>query len=125
MEFIDLKKPRNADLYKTHVDAFNEMRGPRVGDFCRMKDKTLRRFTYNWIDSLQVTAHPDSGYTESFYLGSCGADFSGSLDPSIPIDNLDLTFKKLSGTFWIFDEGIPGPGRGVIFKIPCRVYRQL
>lgn len=127
MKTLDLSKPRNEAALALRREAWeNRAREPRVGDFIQMKDGTLRRFTYDWGDSLQVTAFHDEGYGISFYLDKSGhADFSGSLDPSIHKSKIMPIGESHMGQFWIFDEDIPGGSRGRTFFLPCTVFKEL
>jgi hypothetical protein len=64
--------------------AFNNHKGPRVGDFVRMLDYSIQRFSYDWGKDIQTT---NGG---SFYLDSNGlASFSGGLNPAIMKDTLE------------------------------------
>jgi hypothetical protein len=96
--------------------------GPRVGDFVEMTDGTLRRFTYSWNDGIQVT---NAQYGSSFYLSKHGyADFSGGLDPAIPITQLVDTQRVRDGSFWFFHHDVSGANRGVECTMECRIYRH-
>ncbi len=118
---------KNVQLIAARKTAFNAIEGPRVGDFLILGEEEYRRFTYDWGDSLQTTpARYASHYSASFYMCSSGhADFSGSLDPSIPKSEFILTDETKLGTFWMFHEGIPGAGRGVNFQLACRVFKRV
>jgi hypothetical protein len=82
------------------------------------------RFTHDWGDSIQTTVgakHPCHG-DASFYLSDGYASFSGSLDPAINKARLRDTGEMLEGSFWFFHHNFAGAGRGVYFRIPCRVF---
>lgn len=125
MEKLNLEKPRNAAAYAERVQAFNKRPGPRVGDFCRMLDGSLRRFTYDWGKSIQVTSFATEGQGCNFYLCVGGADYSGGLDPGVEKEKLQATSELRPGRFWFFDENWPGANRGRWFDIDCRVYEEL
>lgn len=115
---------RDAEILAVRERLFNEMEGPRVGDFLSSPEGFLR-FTHDWGDAIQTTVrppHPCSG-DGSFYLGEGFASFSGSLDPSIDKTKLQDTGEKQHGSFWFFHHDFWGAGRGVTFRIPCRVFR--
>ncbi len=103
--------------------------GPRVGDFIRMMDGTLRRFTHDWGDGLQTTYRwRDTGRVEggSFHLGrDGGADYSGSLDQAIPLAQIQDTGEHQDGDFWMFHHGEMRAHNGVNVKAPCRVFQQI
>jgi len=116
----------DADILAVRERMYNEMEGPRVGDFLRTPDGFLR-FTHDWGETIQTTvrpSHPCSG-NGSFYLGEGNVSFSGSLDPGIDKLSLKDTGEKQDGTFWFFHHNFWGAGRGVDFKIPCRVFVQV
>jgi hypothetical protein len=90
---------------------------PRIGDYVRFQSGEIERFSHDWTDSLQTA--PGGSF---FLYGSGNASFSGGLNPAIPADSLTLTDEAMEGTFWFFHHGRAGAGRGVYFKIPCRIY---
>jgi hypothetical protein len=104
---------------------YNQMNGPRVGDFLRVADGVLR-FTHDWGDSIQTTVrptHPCYG-DASFYLSEGHVSFSGSLDSAIDKAKLRDTGEKLAGSFWFFHHNQPAAANGVYFKMPCRVFEK-
>lgn len=113
---------RDAALLAERQAEWDKRTGPRVGDFVRMLDGTLRRFAYDWGVSLQTTC---KGYDASFYFFGSGMSFSGSLAPSIPRASIEDTGETMEGAAWFFHHNQPGAGRGVRFLVKCRVWRQL
>ena len=102
---------------------FDNRKGPRVGDFIYLQDGTLRRFTHDWDDGLQVTSN---GNDESFHLGKSGyISFSGSLDPQISKEKIKPIYKTMPGRVWVWLDGIPGAGRATYANINCRVYQEV
>lgn len=103
--------------------------GPRVGDFIYLLDGTLHRFTYAWDDGLQTTYRwRETGNVEtgSFYLNSNGdVSYSGSLDSSIPLEQIQDTGEHQAGDFWFFHHNEHKAHNGVQVKAPCRVFRQV
>ena len=90
---------------------------PCIGDFVRFPNGKLERFSHDWGDDLQTSPRG------SFYLCKGGnADFSGGLNPSIPLDSLSITDEVIEADFWFFHHDWPGAHRGVGCKVPCRVY---
>ena len=117
------KRLRNAEHIETRRVAKATRPGPDVGDYIRMKDGTLRRFTHKWDDGIQVTVRGQSG---SFYMLTNGAaSYSGSLDPSVPMNKIRRTDETALGTFWFFDGERSGAGRGIDCAIPCRVFEEM
>ena len=95
------------------------IQGPRQGDFVRFPTGEIERFCHNWKDSQQTSPI----WAGSFFLfGNGQASFSGSLNPAIPQDTIAPTDEMMEGSFWFFHHNASGAGRGVSFKIPCRVF---
>jgi hypothetical protein len=112
--------PRDAQLLADRITTRNTLDGARVGDFVRMPDDTLRRFTYDWGDSLQVTL-PNAG--GSFYFSRSGhMDFSGGLDHSILRDRLHDTGETMPACAWFFHHDHASAHNGVNVMVPCRVF---
>jgi hypothetical protein len=105
-----------AEVCQFHRD---QIEGPRLGDFVRFQTGEIERFSHNSEDAMQTSPITHG----SFFLSGCGhAQFSGSLNPFIPKASLVLTEETQDGTFWFFHHGQVGAGRGVRFRIPCRVF---
>jgi hypothetical protein len=102
----------------------NKIQGPRIGDFVCMKDRTLRRFTYDWGDAIQVTSTlPGS---QRFYLHTNGQlDYSGGLDQAIPKIRLKPADKTQPGSAWFFRHDQHGAHNGIDVTLPCRVFEEL
>jgi hypothetical protein len=116
---------RDREILKEREQLFNDVQGPRVGDFLRVPNGMLR-LTHDWGDSIQTTVsakHPCHG-DASFYLSDGYASFSGSLDPAIPKDSLRDTGETAEGSFWFFHHDFAGADRGVHFRIPCRIFER-
>ncbi len=114
----------DAGILEIRERDFNKLQGPRVGDFLRV-DGGFLRFTHDWGDRIQTTVRPSHPCTgdASFYLGDGGyVSFSGSLDPSIMKDTLRDTGETEKASFWFFHHDSWGAGRGVHFRIACRVF---
>lgn len=97
---------RNQHLDKTdlailerRIERREQFNGPRVGDFCVMRNGEERRFTYHWGDRIQVNM---KGISSSFYLDDHGVmDYSGGLDPAIRITTLKLRLADVrDGRCW-------------------------
>lgn len=110
---------RDQEILEKRMVARELIAGPRNGDYVRFPSGEIERFSHNWGDALQ-TSPVRAG---SFYLHDHGeGSFSGSLNPAIPASSLSLSDEKMEGGFWFFHHGQAGAGRGVRFKVPCRVY---
>lgn len=113
---------RDAEILRASTRERDATEGPRVGDFVRMPDGELRRFTHEWDDGFQTTIR--ANVDTSFYLGRDGrVSFSGSLDRTIARERIEATDETKDGRFWFFHHGEVGAHRGVDAMTPCRVYR--
>lgn len=112
----------NWELLQRRIEAVASRSGPIVGDFVRFpgEDKP-RRFTHDWKDGgIQTTCANSNG---DFYLSVDGfCDYSGSLDPCIPVDKLRDTGETKEGRVWFFSRELAGAHRGVYAFVPFRVY---
>jgi hypothetical protein len=108
---------RDQDILDNIMIAREKITRPRIGDYVRFLNGKIERFSHDWDDSLQTSP------CGSFFLYSGGnASFSGGLNPAIPVESLTLTEEIKDGEHWFFHHNSAGAGRGVYFKIPCRVY---
>ena len=90
---------------------------PLVGDFVKMPDGKIERFSYDWGDSLQTC---ECG---SFYLYKSGnVSMSGALNPSIPLNQIVVIPEQMEGSFWAFHHNHATAHNGVYFKIPVKVW---
>lgn len=106
----------DAEIVAANIAAWNEIKGPRVGDFIRMRDGRLQRFSHAWDDGIQTS---DGG---SFYFFGIGVSFSGGLNPSIPYETIVQSEGPHQGRFWMFHHGHSQAHNGVSFTMPCRFY---
>lgn len=106
-------------LLQTKMAAWEKDEGPRIGDFVRFPSGELERLCSNHLTRMQTSPV----WAGSYFLGGSGkVSFSGSLNPIIPADSLTPTNELEDGEFWFFHHDEVGPGRGVRFSIPCRVF---
>lgn len=100
-------------------------RGPQIGDFIIMPDEERpRRVAHDWgnyqrLDGIQPTCKNSSG---SFYLADGYASHSGSLDPSVPAEDLVDTGETRPGRFWFFSRNYHRADNGISVEAPCKVY---
>ena len=111
---------RDGDMLHQRIMARDVFNGPRIGDFVKMPDSTLRRFTHDWGDDIQTTTPRFSG--GSFYLGNGCASYSGALDAAILKTKIKNTGKTRDGAFWFFHHDFSTAHNGVHFTIPCRIF---
>ncbi len=119
----DRNDERNLSIRRTRTLLRDQVEGPRIGDFIGMEDGTLRRFTHDWDEAgLQVTS---KGMAGSFYLGKGYLEYSGGLDPIVPLAHIQEVSGEKDGACWFFDHDIKGAGRGVDTHIPCRIFKEV
>ena len=108
---------RDSEILAERVTAYNTHAQPRVGDFVRFADGTLRRISHDWFgESLQTS---DGG---SFYLGNGYLSFSGSLYRGISPETLTLTDETREGGAWFFHHDQHQAHSGVDVRVSLRVY---
>lgn len=117
--WLDMGNPKDAALVASLSNEYYTMPGMRVGDYIRFHDGSYWRISHDWGDSVQFSG-VNCG---SFYLSGRYASFSGSLEPSIPVEEFEATDEYKDGEFWTFPPGRVGAGQGKHFIIRCRVFR--
>lgn len=107
---------RDAQILRIRQDAYNRRPGPKVGDFIRYNDGTMRRISYVWRNEQNAPESIQNSDGGSFYLGDGYMDFSGALNPGIPAETLSYKGEKKVGRAWFFhhdyacaDNGIDVP----------------
>ena len=90
---------------------------PRVGDFLRMADGSLKRFCNNTGDGQQTTK---GGSFSISRFG--GVSYSGGLDSPMMWERFKSANEMAKGRFWFFSHDRAGAGRGVDVFLPCRIY---
>jgi len=111
---------KDFDIIQSRLQAYDQVKGPRVGDFLNISYGKYVRFTHHWGDSIQ-TGPDSSGYC----LTENSISYSGSLDPSIPIELFEpYEYEPIKeGQIWAFSNGWAGAGRGVYLNVPFRVFQ--
>jgi hypothetical protein len=125
----------NLRILKERQTKRDRLAGARVGDFVRMADGSLRRFSGLSPTTLSTydghgrrhTSRP--GYqlasgNPSFLLQEDGTtSFSAGNDF---VEGLEIrdTGEQIAGEFWFFHHDKPAAAGDVRFMIPCRVYEQ-
>jgi hypothetical protein len=116
--FIEHLDEQDRDILAHCFAARDKLTEPCMGDYVLFPTGELERFSNDQRAGLQTSP---SG---SFYLSRSGYGSlsCGALNPSTPRDALRCTDIRLPGKFWFFHHSVAGPGRGVYFEIPCRVF---
>jgi hypothetical protein len=107
----------NLSILAEREKQFNQVAGPRVGDYLLMPYGLYTRFTHAWDETIQT-----GGGSGSFFFGSGYCSYSGGLDSGVSYTDLIETTETKKGAIWFFDKNISGAGRGVYFEIPFRVF---
>jgi hypothetical protein len=114
----------NEQILAERVQAYNDIKGPRVGDYLRLPHGIYTRFTHNWGEECdQIQTGGSSG--SSYYLGNSYCSYSGSLDSGVKLSELRETGETKDGAIWFFDGDISGAGRGKYYSIPFRVFEPV
>jgi len=111
----------DVEIRDQRIAAREGKEGPRVGDFIEMEDERLMRFSHDWDDAgLQVSQDG------RFYFEPEGdLNFSGSLDPIVPLAHIQETSRTLLGQCWFFHHDHAMKDNGVYTSVPCRVFREV
>lgn len=112
---------QDQEILESRIKRWDLKKGPRVGDFVKMLDGTLRRFTHSWGDRIQTTC---KGILGLFYLGDGYVSYSGGLDPSILKINLKLDLHKVEGRFWFFHNNQHQAYCSIEVMAYCRIFNQ-
>lgn len=114
---------RDEDILFDRVTRRSHIKGPRVGDFCILKNGEVRRFTHDWGDSIQISVKDQAG---SFYFDASGhLDYSGGLEPAMPKASFRQRPEMREGACWFFHHNERRAHNGVTAMIPCRVYEEV
>lgn len=109
---------RDAEIYHRRCRQWEEVPGPRIGDFVEFADGVLRRISHIWgTDGFQSSAGG------SFYFGGSYMTFSGQLFGSVPLDTLVDSHRIRQGPCWFFHHDFQTAGGGIDVNVWCRIYR--
>jgi hypothetical protein len=113
---------RDLELVRERMATLDARQGPRVGDFVRFADGTLRRISYRWTDDTGWDGGCQTSDGGSYYLGTHGVSMSGSLHPTVPTDSLRLTDERMDGSVWVFHHDMHRAHNGVDVTVSFRVF---
>jgi hypothetical protein len=105
-------------LVDDRMEKYNQIKGPRVGDYLRIGEKYVR-FSHDWGDKIQTSKGG------SFYLGDGYISFSGGLDPAIPKAELKDTGETRTGYIWVFKKDWWAANNGCDFEREFRVFEKI
>ncbi len=110
---------QDREILRRNFNALEEIAGPRVGDFVRFADGTLRQISHDWDEYGVQTSDGGSWYLEEGYVS-----FSGGLYGCTPTEALTLTRERREGNVWFFHHNYRTAGGGVHAWVPFRVYES-
>lgn len=124
---VDVRKDaRDDELFKRREKLYNEIDGPRIGDYIRVLfpngDAPYTRITHIWKNLGLPDSIQSGGLGGSYYLGDGYISYSGSLTPGIPGNFLRPTKQKRKGNVWIFHHDFQYAHNGVEYNMDFRVY---
>lgn len=108
-------KPNN-EILAERIAAYEEINGPRVGDFIKLPHELWTRITHIWPDGQLQTGWG------SFYFGNGYCSYSGGLNPGVRSKDILRTNSTKTGTIWFFKNDNHLAHNGANFEIPFRVY---
>src|SRR5258708_23049572 len=103
---------------------FDQIEGPRVGDFVMFADNITRRISYVWsLEDWQEMAGVQTSDGGSWYFGYGNCDFSGSLHQIAKMNTLTLTKEVRPRIVWVIHHDWRTAGNDVHLEITFLVYK--
>lgn len=110
----------NDTILNTRMNTYNQITGPRVGDWIRESNGRMTRGTHDWGNG-SIMQH-GGGEFGRFYLGDGYLSYSGGLDIGIKKADLIRTNEVKPGKVWFFKRDYPMAGNGIDYMVDFRVY---
>lgn len=108
---------KDNEILDGKVAARRKLAGPLVGDYVRMPNGDLERFSHDWGRDIQTTSGG------SFFLHHGGtAEFSGGLNPAVLKSRIKDTGETKPAWFWFFHHDVVQAHNGVHFQVDVPVY---
>jgi hypothetical protein len=115
---------RDTEILADRTHAFEQVAGPRVGDYVRFADDVTRRISYIWRDEHDQAFNVQTSKGGSFHLSRFGyVSFSGSLHNGVAPETLSDTGRRMLGSVWFFHHDQRMAHNGLDTEIPFRIYR--
>lgn len=114
---------RDTEILAGRIRAFEQVAGPRVGDYVRFADDVTRRIAYMWRDEDDRPFSAQTADDGSFYLGQSYVSFSGGLNQGVEPTTLTDTGRRVLGSVWFFHHDQRMAHNGVDTEIPFRLYQ--
>lgn len=109
----------NEEILTERCNAYNEIIGPRVGDYLKLPYGIYTRFTYDWGDKIQT------GGGNGFYLGNGYISYSGSLDSGVKKSDIKQILEIKIGSVWFFNNDVKVAHNGHDTKMMFRVFEPI
>jgi hypothetical protein len=113
---------RDQAILDERIAAYDEIPGPRVGDFVVFANDVTRRISYIWRDENDVVLSVQTSDGGSYYLGKGYVSMSGSLYNGVKAETLTETDEKRDGRVWFFHHDWSTAHNGVDTTMPFRVF---
>ena len=110
---------RDTEIVNARQAAFLARKAPKQGDVIHFSDGKYARMAHVWEDGIQPTISINSG---SFYLGDGYMEYSGGLEPAIPMDKFHRTSQTMNAPAWIFHHGHVTAHNGIDVTVKCQVW---
>jgi hypothetical protein len=114
---------RDTEILADRIHSFEQVTGPRVGDYVRFADDVTRRISYIWRDEHDQAFNVQTSDGGSYYLGKGYVSMSGSLYDGVEPSTLTDTGRRVMGSVWFFHHDHRMAHNGVDTEIPFRLYR--
>jgi hypothetical protein len=118
---IDLDD-RDATILAERIAMYDEIPGPRVGDFVTFADGVTRRISYIWRDEHDVPFSAQTSDGGSYHLGNGYVSMSGGLYAGVKPETLTLTDQQRDGRVWFFHHDHWTAHNDIHVTMPFRVF---
>jgi len=103
---------------------YNQIPGPRVGDWIREPDGRMTRATHDWTGYEDNPTMQHGGEEHGqFYLGDGYISYSGGLETGIKKADLVRTEEMKLGKVWFFKNDYHTAHNGIDYMVDFRVYK--
>lgn len=112
---------RDREIIAERMAKYNQVSGPRVGDWVTFADGGTHRIGEMWPAGDDDT-RMQLARGGTFYLGGAYASYGGSFYGTFLGSTVTLTGGTRDGAVWIFHHDMRGAGNDVSVATPFRVY---
>lgn len=114
---------RDTAILAERCVAYDQIPGPRNGDYVIFADDVTRRISYIWRDENGTVLSIQTSDGGSYYLGNGYVSMSGSLYSGVKPETLTPTEETRDGSIWFFHHDWHTAGNGIDTVIWFRVFR--